>query len=180
MREHKTEDIGTLRKLFIWNAETGSLVWAERPLKYFKARTWQDRWNKRFAGKEAFTSILPPGYFVGAVFGRGFRKHRILWALHYGEWPENIDHINGNGLDNRISNLRSVPQSVNTKNMRLSKRNKSGVIGVAWIPRLKKWEAKLSSGGKFVYLGLHSKKEDAIAARLEANAQHGFHANHGH
>jgi hypothetical protein len=179
MREHKTEDIETLKKLFTWNAETGSLVWKERPTEMFGRHQDWVTWNKRFAGKEALNHVCA-GYCFGGIFGRVFRKHRVLWALEHGEWPDNIDHINGNGLDNRLANLRSVPQSVNTKNMRLSKRNKSGVIGVAWIPRLKKWEAKLSSGGKFVYLGLHSKKEDAIAARLEANAQHGFHANHGH
>ena len=46
-----------------------------------------------------------------------YMAHRIAWALYYNKWPEHtIDHINRDGADNRIENLRDVPQSVNNKN----------------------------------------------------------------
>lgn len=49
--------------------------------------------------------------------GRQYFAHRVAWALHYGKWPEHtIDHINRIKTDNRISNLRDVPQSVNNTN----------------------------------------------------------------
>ena len=46
-----------------------------------------------------------------------FMLHRVAWALYYNKWPEHtIDHINRDGTDNRIENLRDVPQSVNNNN----------------------------------------------------------------
>jgi hypothetical protein len=48
---------------------------------------------------------------------RQFQAHRIAWALYYNKWPEyTIDHINRDGADNRVENLRDVPQSVNNNN----------------------------------------------------------------
>lgn len=49
--------------------------------------------------------------------GRQYMAHRIAWALYYNKWPEHtIDHINRDGTDNRIENLRDVPQHVNNQN----------------------------------------------------------------
>lgn len=53
-----------------------------------------------------------------------------------------VDHINGDGLDNRRNNLRNVTQSMNALNqVRLSKRNKSGFVGVYWSKQKGKWHA---------------------------------------
>jgi hypothetical protein len=43
--------------------------------------------------------------------------HRVAWALHYNKWPQHtIDHINRDGTDNRLENIRDVPQCVNNSN----------------------------------------------------------------
>jgi hypothetical protein len=53
------------------------------------------------------------------LYHRGglFMAHRIAWALYYNKWPDHtIDHINRDGTDNRLENLRDVPQAVNNTN----------------------------------------------------------------
>tara|TARA_R110000822_G_scaffold309905_1_gene440611 strand:+ start:282 stop:662 length:381 start_codon:yes stop_codon:yes gene_type:complete len=53
------------------------------------------------------------------VRGLKFKAHRLVWLLIYGEWPQGIiDHIDGDGLNNRIDNLRVVSHAENCTNRR--------------------------------------------------------------
>ena len=76
----------------------------------------------------------------------------------------NIDHINGDKLDNRLSNLRLCNQSENTANAPKRKTNKSGFKGVSWNKRYSKWEAYLTKDYKHIFLGYHDSKESAANA----------------
>lgn len=73
-----------------------------------------------------------------------------------------VDHINGDGLDNRRGNLRIVTAAENTRNQRLSKRNSSGFRGV--YAKGKKWEAMATHDYQYHYLGLFEDKTDAAIA----------------
>lgn len=120
------------------------------------------------------------GYIEFQVEGRKFLMHRVIWFLNKGYWPKgNIDHINGDGLDNRISNLRDVPQSENTKNQGLQKRNTSGYPGVHWYSPRGKWVVKIGVKGKSKHIGYFKDKGDAINARKEAEKLYNYHPNHG-
>lgn len=83
-----------------------------------------------------------------------------------------IDHINGNTLDNRKSNLKFVtPKENNQNRLTLGKKNKSGVIGVYWSlgkRSLKHWVASIRHNDKPKYLGRFLHIEDAIKARKDA------------
>jgi hypothetical protein len=77
-----------------------------------------------------------------------------------------IDHINGDSLDNRKENLRIVTHQHNMMNQRvLPSNNTSGEIGVTWNKRVGRWDAQLKLNGKHIYLGTYDNIEDAIAAR---------------
>ncbi|WP_421439940.1 HNH endonuclease signature motif containing protein [Agrobacterium tumefaciens] len=106
-----------VRSVLLCDAEAGKLYWKKRPIKLFKDGCAFDSWNKKFAGREAFTAQDENGYFCGGIFGKRYRAHRIIWLLHYKKWPSQvIDHINGNPGDNRIVNLRDVSQAENIRN----------------------------------------------------------------
>lgn len=91
--------------------------------------------------------------------------HRLAWFYVRGEWPPaEIDHINCDPSDNRISNLRPATRTENSANTRRPRHNSSGVKGVAWDKTRRKWMAFCSFGGKFTNLGRFSTREQAAAA----------------
>lgn len=162
----------------------GKLFWKERSIETFcdgahTAGHNVRKWNGKHSGTEAFRCVSGAGYKFGQFLGQKMYAHRVIWKIATGTEPLIIDHINGNPLDNRISNLRSVTQSANIQNSARPRNNTSGVIGVHWYPPLKKWHARLKKGGKTFHLGYFEEIADAAAARIAAERLHGFHENHG-
>lgn len=106
--------------------------------------------------------------------GKNLLLHRVAWALYYGEWPKGqIDHIDHDGCNNKISNLRDVDTIVNQRNQLLRRTSQSGVIGVTWRKDRKKWKAQMRvPGGRQVFLGYHSTIEEAAAARRAGEAKY--------
>jgi hypothetical protein len=80
------------------------------------------------------------------------------------------DHINRDKLDNRRANLRSSTRSQNNHNSPPSKANKSGVKGVSWDKARSRWRANMEKNGQLFSLGRFANKDDAIAARQEAES----------
>ena len=169
-----------LRELLSYCPETGSLTWKSRPVTMFKDSGSAKSWNTRYADTPAFTPVNGSGYLGGRIFNQTYRAHRVIWALVHGKWPTlEIDHINGVRTDNRISNLREVHRSENSKNKMTPSNNTSGQSGVSWHVGRRKWRVQISAGGKRLYLGLYRDLASAIAARDAAHARFGFHPNHG-
>jgi len=78
-----------------------------------------------------------------------------------------VDHINGNSLDNRRSNLRLASKAVNSRNTRLPSTNTSGYKGVSFYRKTGKWRAYIKHNDKTYWLGMFVDKEDANRARLQ-------------
>ena len=96
---------------------------------------------------------------------------RVYFHRHIlGEIPKGkvVDHINGDGLDNRRLNLRVVTQQQNKRNLGGALTNsKSGVRGVYWHKQRNKWAAAIRHNGKNISLGLYDDLEKAREARLK-------------
>lgn len=81
---------------------------------------------------------------------------------------EQVDHINGNPLDNRRKNLRICLPANNAINRKLNSNNKSGHKGVNWSDKNKKWEAQIQFHKKKMWLGYFITKEEAALAYNQA------------
>jgi len=161
-----------LHECFEYIHETGELFWRKRPAKHFKARpgSFNTRWAGRLAG-----SINGNGYYWVEINGTAYAVHRIIWAMHFGQWPEKqIDHINRNRIDNRLQNLRLVTATENCRNKSRSSANTSGVKGVCWDRASGKWLAQIKVDMKNKNLGRYANLEDARAAREAAERIHGY------
>jgi len=169
-----------VRKLVDYDYTTGGLIWLPRSREHFASDKSCKTWNTRFAGKIA-GSPTDKGYRRICLLDRSYKEHHIVWIYCHGrKHVGQIDHINHNGRDNRIENLREISgNSENQKNAALDKRNKSGVNGVRWSKNRKRWLAQIKSEGKAYNLGEYTSFDEAVAARQSANVKYGFHPNHG-
>jgi hypothetical protein len=120
-------------------------------------------------------------YWVGFNYKK-YASHRIIWKLYYKKdvpCDMEIDHINGDKSDNRVSNLRLVTMNQNMMNKKKYSSNQSGIVGVAKRSDTNSWRAQISVNGKAIKLGSFKTREEAINARLAAENKYGFHINHG-
>ena len=92
---------------------------------------------------------------------------------------EQIDHINHNRSDNRISNLRKASYEVNSKNRSKQWNNSSGTTGVYFDKQLNSWRSQIYVNKKCIKLGCFKELSDAIFARATADGIYNFHQNHG-
>lgn len=146
----------------------GSIFWKERPLHHFLDE-WRRRiFNSRQAGTEAGT--LVSGYRMVRFSWGKVGVHRIIFLMHYGFLPEEVDHINGNPLDNKIENLRAATHAENLRNMKTPVSNTSGRKGVSWHKAARKWVAGIRHNGKWKHLGTFDDYSDAVKRRQDAEA----------
>lgn len=121
------------------------------------------------------------GYLAIGFRGTKYFVHRVIWLIVKGEQPPPIlDHVNNNITDNRIENLREATHSENMRNTRLRKDTKSGVKGVFWLEKRKRWVAKINHNKKCIFLGNFKHLKDAEQAVKDARQKlHEEFANNG-
>lgn len=150
-----------IRKCFTYDDATGFLFWAVSPswnvsvgdiAGYVSLRGAHDAYERRIKIK-----------------GKAYKASRVVWMYkNKKEIPEGmqIDHINGDTLDNRIENLRLATPEQNSRNRKKFSTNTTGVTGVYRKKQRNRWEASIHvGGGKQKFLGSFSTKAEAIAAR---------------
>ncbi len=83
-----------------------------------------------------------------------------------------IDHINGNTLDNRKSNLRICTISQNLRNKKIGKNNTTGYKGIYWNKKNLKWQTNIGVNGKSIHIGVYQNKIDAARAYNKASVKY--------
>lgn len=155
---------------FSYVPETGAVLWRRSPSR--KVRVGTPAGTPCGKGRKKYLNIKIKGGYILA--------HHVAFFLSFGRMPvTEIDHEDGNGLNNKLGNLREVTHAANMKNVRIGSRNSSGVVGVTFSTRNSTWESSICVDGQRIYLGSFKEKDSAICARKSAEMQYGFHANHG-
>lgn len=155
-----------LKSVLSYNRESGIFLWLPRAQKYKIDKIF----NSLYAGKPA-GSILSScrsktSYMAIKIDGKSYKAHRLAFIYMNGAAPEQVDHIDNNGLNNSWENLRASNSKDNSKNLPIQKSNKTGVIGVNWHKSAKKWQARaVNLEGKRIDLGRFDVFEDAVLAR---------------
>jgi len=161
-----------LKQLLHYNPDTGVFIWLRRDID-------AGGFNTQFAGKIAGTVHLAKHngkrYIRIRIVGKVIEAHRLAYLYMTGDWPDEIDHANGNGIDNCWSNISFANRLQNARNQRLRSDNTSGVSGITWMKPLNKYRVRIGAH----YLGVYANFDEAVAVRQAARIEHNYHPNHG-
>lgn len=159
-----------------YDPETGDLKWRATGKK-----DWDTRHAGNIAGVIARDHKSTTGIHYRRIIVEGLCKsmmaHRVIFLMVVGVWPEVIDHINGDGTDNRWSNLRSVSHTQNCRNAQVQARNSLGIPGVYLEGQ--KFKVVVKKDKKAKTLGRFSSIFEAACARKSFELNNGYHLNHG-
>jgi hypothetical protein len=166
--------IDIIKEFLDYNDNTGKLYWKVRDIKYFndgerKANACSI-WNSRYSGKEA-GCIDGSNRIIIRIFKNTFFAHRLAFIIMKGREPiEQIDHINGDSLDNRWCNLRECFDYENKQNLTLRSDSSTKVQGVYFHKKRTKnpYESRIRLRGKSYHLGMFKTSEEADKAYLKA------------
>ena len=148
-----------LKRLLHYTPETGEFFWKVD--------------IKRVHAGDIAGSGTKTGYTDIRIAQRTYKAHRLAWLYVNGQFPDYlIDHINNDGKDNRITNLREADRAENGWNARKKRNNTSGTTGVYTDKRYGTWLAEIFVRGKKHRLGTFNTKISAIAARKSAEIKH--------
>ncbi len=149
-----------LKARLSYDPETGVFHWRVKPSKRFPV------------GMVAGTII--GGYCRIHMGGKTYGAHRLAWLYIHGHDPVNqIDYINGDPSDNRISNLREADAAQNSQNRRRPQKNNStGLLGVAYDNTKNRYRARIYINGKRTYIGKFKTPEEAHEAYVQAKRKH--------
>lgn len=131
---------------------------------------WREKVSRKVVVGSVAGSRTWAGYTQITLFGHVCLAHRLAWLYMTGEWPSEVDHVNGDRRDNRWCNLRECTAAQNRQN-----RSASHVRGYTYYKPTGKWQARIKKDGKSIALGYYRTAEEASAAyRRAKTALHEF------
>ena len=146
-----------LRELLAYDPETGVFTWRMRPSVRSRAKPGDRAGRSRTKGAR---------YSQIQLEGQQMLAHRLAWLYMTGAWPSlEIDHINGDGFDNRWANLRLASRAENMQNLHKAQ-TESGRVGVHWSRGA--WSVRIKVNGHGRYIGRFQDLNAALEAHAEA------------
>jgi len=137
----------------------GKLFWKKQPSSVIPVGSEAGHTNAR-------------GYIQVKIFNKRYYAHRLVYFIFNGYFPQEVDHIDGIKSNNKIENLRASTKSQNNMNAKKRKDNTSGIKGITWDKRCKKWKTYLQSNKIRYYLGSYKDIEMATQVINEFRKQH--------
>jgi len=180
-----------VRELLDYSPFTGLFTWKWRDIRWFDpngfkgAKRNQCSWNAKWAGKPAFCTprvFETNTYLWGCLLWESLAAHRVAFLYMTGRWPDEVDHRDGDGTNNRWRNLREVTREVNMQNRRRGRTHKGEPLlhrhmGIKLNGS--GYGARITIGKRNVWLGTFDTLEEAIAVRKAAEQYCGFTERHG-
>lgn len=183
MRFNKLPSKEFLDECLDYNPDTGLFTWKKRPLHHFVSAHGHKVWNAKYSGHVAgneWISHKGKKYLRISINKKSYKAHRLAFVI-MGEEIDGveIDHDDGNGLNNKWVNINRSDRHSNMQNTRLRVDNTSGATGVTWHNPNRSWKARIYVNGKEKCIGYFKNKDNAIKARAEASMNYGYNKNHG-
>lgn len=139
-----------IREVLDYNPETGAFTWRHVPGR-----------KNSYAGKDAGSLAIFAGgkpYLSIRVDDILYLSHRLAWVHFHGVWPTaGVDHIDGNGLNNAITNLREATQAQNLLNRIHQSNSESGLKGIS--KHGNKWRVRIKNGSTNVLKAFYDLEE---------------------
>ena len=151
-----------LKEIINYNPKTGDFVWTKPTGRRVKAGSMCG-----YIGTDGYRRIR--------IGNKSYLASRLAWLYMEGYFPENeIDHINRIKSDDKFYNLRHVSRQCNMRNSDPPRNNMSGIVGVHWNTKVKKWHVQITASGTTHFLGFYKSKRAAALVRWYAEKRHGF------
>lgn len=105
------------------------------------------------------------GYLSLELNTKTYLLHRLAWLYVYGNWPVgDIDHIDGNPLNNTIKNLRDVSTRDNCNNRKSHRIGQ--LVGTTYVKQNNNWKSRIQVNGKTIQIGTFNTQKEAHEAYL--------------
>ena len=172
MKTISKENISTLLS---YDKDSGIFTWKERLGNTKSDNIFNSLFARTVAGSKLTSKRSKTEYIAIKIHGKSYKAHRLAFLIMEGEMPDQVDHLDRNGLNNKWSNLRRSNNKDNSKNKPIQKSNKTGVVGVNWHKAAGKWHARaVNKEGKRIDLGRYDDFEEAVKVRKMYEVEYGY------